>query len=329
MKRRCSLCGGKLVNQICVDCGLDNTKNDDQYTFEKKECEDAPMTHVHTGREDPLEGKTLTKDVRRQAEKRTKQQSGRILTAIALIVTICGTVIPWIGEKIEEYNEPEAEVWSSESSVNFDPYAYVTRALSETGERYSISLSAGLYKCGVHIPEGQYTTQAASDAGALHVSDEENQISLYLEYGLEAEGIDEVYKEDIRLYKGALIEVEDNLILYLETENAQMDLAGMTNPNTERKTLEEQFTAGVDIPAGTYDVYCEEGSGIFEYYIPHNGYDSYEGKLIGDEQSSFPRIYRNIVLPEGVEVTIAGMKVTLTPSETIESEDYLDFYPDI
>ena len=25
-RRRCSLCGGKLVNNKCVECGLDNSK---------------------------------------------------------------------------------------------------------------------------------------------------------------------------------------------------------------------------------------------------------------------------------------------------------------
>ena len=31
MRRRCSLCGGKLNGNICTECGLDNSKNDDQY----------------------------------------------------------------------------------------------------------------------------------------------------------------------------------------------------------------------------------------------------------------------------------------------------------
>ena len=28
MRRRCSLCGGKLNGNICTECGLDNSKND-------------------------------------------------------------------------------------------------------------------------------------------------------------------------------------------------------------------------------------------------------------------------------------------------------------
>lgn len=28
MSKKCSLCGGRLQEGVCVECGLDNTKND-------------------------------------------------------------------------------------------------------------------------------------------------------------------------------------------------------------------------------------------------------------------------------------------------------------
>ena len=34
-RRRCSLCGGKLVNNKCVECGLDNSKSDVSYRVMK------------------------------------------------------------------------------------------------------------------------------------------------------------------------------------------------------------------------------------------------------------------------------------------------------
>lgn len=30
-RKRCTLCGGKLVNGICQECGLDNRKSDSRY----------------------------------------------------------------------------------------------------------------------------------------------------------------------------------------------------------------------------------------------------------------------------------------------------------
>lgn len=39
-RRKCTLCGGKLVNGICQECGLDNRKTDSRYQFKKKEMWD-------------------------------------------------------------------------------------------------------------------------------------------------------------------------------------------------------------------------------------------------------------------------------------------------
>ena len=48
MRRRCSLCGGKLNGNICTECGLDNSKNDDQYVTLENSGHEESLTHVHT-----------------------------------------------------------------------------------------------------------------------------------------------------------------------------------------------------------------------------------------------------------------------------------------
>ncbi len=48
--RRCSLCGGRLDSKLrCLECGLDNTKNDSMYheMINRNNCENEPLTHVH------------------------------------------------------------------------------------------------------------------------------------------------------------------------------------------------------------------------------------------------------------------------------------------
>ena len=48
--KRCSLCGGRLdLNKKCTLCGLDNSKNDDNYKHlvNRNACEHQPLTHVH------------------------------------------------------------------------------------------------------------------------------------------------------------------------------------------------------------------------------------------------------------------------------------------
>ena len=48
--KRCSLCGGRL-NQynVCMECGLDNTKSDKNYNLRKNKEDNTSLTHEHTG----------------------------------------------------------------------------------------------------------------------------------------------------------------------------------------------------------------------------------------------------------------------------------------
>ena len=47
--RRCTLCGGKLdSHNICTECGLDNNKSEKNYRINQSNCDELPLTHVHT-----------------------------------------------------------------------------------------------------------------------------------------------------------------------------------------------------------------------------------------------------------------------------------------
>lgn len=376
MRKRCRLCDGKLVDNVCVECGLDNSKGDDSYVSEPSSCHDGPMTHVHEGHADPLLGKTLTyeqqeqlkeeirrrmkernvtkKDIVRSAmntwqdnskssylvnvqsqakkvKKKTKRTGG-VLHGLVLSFTVIGIIAGIISAIIEEIRYSNLDSWGVETIMwedSADPYDFVTRELSEEGETYSISLGAGLYKVGVHIPEGSYTVRLVEGEGSMDVDDEENAVYLSYSFGVneneEFEYVTEV--ADVRLYDGAIVEIVGKVGLDFSTENAQITMESIPNPNTESGTFTDEFTVGEDIPAGVYDIRCIEGSGIFDYDIKHTeDFSSYEGKTMGCGDSAFPEEYKNIVLPEGTTVILDSLTVTLTPSAVIESEDYSSFY---
>ena len=360
MGKRCQLCGGKLRGNICVECGLDNSRNDEMYKYRSRECEQEALTHSHGAYDDPFAGKTMTKEQQREVKEairqRRKEQTkgaksrqqyssavekkssrgGRKIRigAVLIVLVIFGNVAgPLARETVEHFQEARRaklpEPYEPEEQLPVDPYAYVTRELSQTGEAYEASLGAGIYKGGVHIPEGTYRLTRDSGNGAVELEDEENGISLNLRFGDAEEEDPEVLTEteDFRVYNGAILEIEDQVVLHFQTENAQ-STASIPNPLTESVTVSDRFTVGKDVPAGVYDVTCLEGSGIFDYDIDRgNGYTSYEGKLIGYENTTFTEELKNIVLPEGTQVEILDMTVKLTPSAVIESEDYSSFYP--
>lgn len=49
MRNTCSLCGGKLKDGICTECGMDNRKSDEAYksVLNQNDCENMKFSHVH------------------------------------------------------------------------------------------------------------------------------------------------------------------------------------------------------------------------------------------------------------------------------------------
>lgn len=377
-EKRCSLCGGKLRGNICTECGLDNSKSDANYVSSGSTHRlGEGMTHEHKDNENPMAGKTVTKDwieqekraakARRQGTGSTNSQTYRsagrststyqssgyqstaastrsgkkkkhslfgIVILIFILFSVVSSIFGAIRTSYEEWDSKQDSYWESgdsETESEYDPYGYAEKELSEDGETYDIDLSAGVYKGGVHIPEGRYTVECLSEDGnaassymELSLNDDENSIYIH-EYFEEGETIQ---IEDLRVYEEAILEVEGRGILKFHSENAQVgDMQFLSNPNTKSYEVKESFVVGKDVEPGVYDVICKSGSGIFDYSVEHeDGYEIYCGKLIGDDNSGFAGEIKNIVLPKGVTVTITGMTVELIPSESIESEDYEDFF---
>ena len=116
--RTCSLCGGKLdSNRRCLECGLDNSKNDDMYKkmLKQSQCENKPLTHVHneksmhsyentsTAKHNATQNQTRQSSTyqsesyyRTEEQRRSgKKKSGCFKTILTFIIVMCG-VIPTI-----------------------------------------------------------------------------------------------------------------------------------------------------------------------------------------------------------------------------------------
>lgn len=347
-KRECSLCGGKLNGNICTECGLDNSKSDEQYKMYGGHRDYDELTHVHE-KVNPFAGKTLTKEQkqemktainRRKQAKNTGSYSGnintgktvkkkgsiaKVISILLIIYTIAGLIGGLVnylsyGSYEEVYVEPEY----------YDPYEYVNYDLPETGEHFEIVLEPGVYKGGVHIPEGAYYLEVVSGTGSINMVND--SIGVYVDYWLDVNAQEEdmgtvSYVDDFRVYAGSRIMVQEEVMVVLVTENANLPLYYSLNPNTESAVVSEKFEVGRDVPAGVYDIECVEGGGVLEYYVEHeDGYLEYFGIFIGKGDSYFPEVFRNVVLPEGTLVEIPEMTIRLTPSEIIESEEYLMYY---
>lgn len=63
MRKRCDLCGGKLRNGICMECGMDNRKTDEKYKYHANKS--SVSENVHSP-----ENITFEKKIKRNSDRK-------------------------------------------------------------------------------------------------------------------------------------------------------------------------------------------------------------------------------------------------------------------
>ncbi len=347
-KNECYLCGGKLRDGYCPDCGLDNTKiqrkhyhlNEHYSADDIQEEQDtaSEQYRLKTGQKERTEN-SFHKDERQKQKPRKFVMntgknaaygmpiSGKVkIAAAAFGLAVVGTVLignlaadrhPGFTVREESESEPES----------LEPYE---KEMPETGEHYEIELEQGEYLAGVHFPEGKYTARLLEGRGGLSVDDFENGIYLWQSFGPDEEYEEVESLEDIRLYTGARLQLNDSARLLLTTENGQTEaMEAVENPLTEAFTLKKDKTmeVGEDIPAGVYDLHVASKWAVLRCRIPDDSYEEgyYENSyMLGGED--WGDTYRNLYLKDGYEITAEENTLELTPSRMIGSGDYDEYY---
>jgi len=226
---------------------------------------------------------------------------------------------------------PEPEYMTED----YDPYEFVKREIPADGDEFGIVLTQGEYVVGSHIPEGIYTACTMGEYASIMVEDYENEIWL-------SEWMDEENSqvEDVRLYKGAVLEVLGVSEVVLETDNAQMyTWTYSKNPLDGISAIiqvDEPAIAGEHFRAGVYDIEAKEGYGQLIITIYDEDGSELQWKYLWlDAGSTMEGSYKNLVLPENATLVVdseinEGLKVSITASERIDQKisdgNYLDYY---
>ena len=190
---------------------------------------------------------------------------------------------------------------------------------------------------GVDIPEGEYAV-SGQDGSSFEVHDSTHSIYYQESFGTEEYEIEQA--EGVPLFKGALVCVDGMNPVSFASENAQTQAldSRISNPLAEAVDAAGIMTAGVDFPAGTYDIQpTGDNFGYITYEIPYEdpyseGEQSYYSFGImlerepSEEYPEYSSAYRNVVLPEGAIVNAEDYSCQLVPSSSIISEDYQSYY---
>lgn len=352
-EKRCYLCGGKLVNGCCQDCGLDNAKNENKgYRINQSRAEYEKKSRQETKdfwnkkEKSVIDGSNRNdENVKPDSETIPKVRKKNISTVSSankykIIVAIIGAIVVLAGPVSGFIKERKSEVASvfendEEQLIESDPYEYAAYDLASDGDYFGTELKPGEYKVGLHVPEGNYQVSMVDGSGTVTVDDPENSIYLWQSMGKDTENEELEEWMDVRLYQGAKLEVRGNLQVQLETESAQSEkmVSKQENPVSETILLKKgkELVAGVDFPEGVYDLKGASDWTNVVYQIPlYTDYEDEElnflKKSILITTDAIDSTYHNVVIPVGTAVTTQDADVKLVPSEWIETEDYDSYY---
>lgn len=329
MVKKCRLCGGKLIQNRCEFCGLDNSvydREEEKIYRRQREMEQAAGA-----------GTTY------QKVSAGRKRRGGITVAIILFI-ILAALIPTLiqgGMAILDGIFDGSEDTYTDSGYDYDsydydydPYEFVTRQIPDEGSSYETLIGCGVYQIGVHIPEGIYRIELWDGSGSVQVDDYENIIYDYESFGEDEEYGEVKEKDDVRLYSGAQLMVGEGVVIQLTTSNAQPLVREITeNPVQETAVLEEgRYTAGEDFPEGMYDICLADREEMFVYVTvtyPNEStdyfYPQYHMHEAGGGEYEENGV-RNVILPSGTQIEVEDGGIFLEPSMEYYEVDY-DNYP--
>ncbi len=293
---KCSLCGGTLdANKRCSLCGLDNTKNDEQYKhlLNRNDCDGEPFTHVH----EHSQGKKVKTSSSTDSKKNDNKKS--IVPILGVIAAVIG-ILPNLFEFVEDSSYEEVRVEAT----------------------YETCLEPGSYLVGTHIPEGTYMLEIEQGEWGLigfqEIKDGEIFVNEY-----EVMNVDDFERiEEVYLGENEVLSISTGLTLMAYSSDADPNgVTSQLNPQTEGYIISQTSVAGVDFPAGVYDIVFDlehpddEGSVSYQIMNPLTGLVMLEqSQMLSAEDD----VYRNLTLTEGSVIWVEGLQqVIIQPSEVI------------
>lgn len=177
---------------------------------------------------------------------------------------------------------------------------------------YDTQLGSGHYISGIDFPAGTYSLTAVKGGGNVS-SDNMYNGGINAIMGVKDDDFYQKEYSNISLPYGTRLSI-DGVTLNIHSDNASgAPLSKREQHNTEEVTLGNgNFIAGVNFPAGIYDIVAISGSGNV---YTNNMYDGGLNAVMGVKNSDFYiNEYKNVSLASGVTLTVDGVKIKLIPS---------------
>ena len=261
--QKCSLCGGRVINGRCEDCGLPipperrdtlrgesahyHRVNDEDVLHRVRPrgsrpavsgyAEEERTAHLHDSGTDRHEAPRAVVRTARRAGLRTAKRTGT--AAWSLLTTVLFLLLPALYLLLQRSTSTSTHVSAlpAEEQVTeaySNAYDDLRGTVPAAGADWDGSLTAGLYTVGQDLPEGTYTIQCAESNTSidLHIVSDEHGVEIYEDLSSNSYDAIDSERDDVPLPAGTVLFLTGNGTLYFHSSNAQVDaLPTETAPN--------------------------------------------------------------------------------------------------